>query len=185
MKKRTSIILLSLFLLAGCHKQGALQRTSGMMPNIKVGEIVPMEKPQVEYTYGDIVVYSNDKLREVMRYDQISMAQRIVGLPGDSVETRNALFFLNGEPCDGKLLRSFRYEQEELDMEEFLEILPNGVELKIWKTVISMDFLTDNFPKTCVPQGCYFVMGDNRSCSVDSRIVGVISHKDILGVVKQ
>lgn len=144
-----------------------------------------MEKPQVEYTYGDIVVYSNDKLREVMRYDQISMAQRIVGLPGDSVETRNALFFLNGEPCDGKLLRSFRYEQEELDMEEFLEILPNGVELKIWKTVISMDFLTDNFPKTCVPQGCYFVMGDNRSCSVDSRIVGVISHKDILGVVKQ
>lgn len=183
--KIASIILLSLVLMAGCHEQGALQRSSGMMPNIKVGEIVPMEKPQAEYTYGDIVVYSNDKLREVMRYDEISMAHRIVGLPGDSVETRNALFVLNGEPRDGKLLRTFRYEEEELDMEEFLEILPNGMKLKIWKTVISTDSLVDNFPKTCVPAGCYFVMGDNRSCSVDSRIVGMISQKDILGVAKQ
>ena len=67
----------------------------------------------------------------------------------------------------------------------YILLLPNNVELKIWETVISTDSLIDNFPKCCAPESYCFLMGDNRSCAVDSRIVDVISHKDIWGVVKQ
>lgn len=53
---------------------------------------------------------------------------------------------------------------------------------KEYKDPYYKDDNTGNFEKVIIPEGYYYVMGDNRSVSIDSRIIGVVNEQDILGV---
>jgi len=120
---------------------------TSMLPELKDQERIFVNK--FVYRFGkisrrDIVVfwYPRDPTK--------SFIKRIIGLPGDTIEIRKGVVYVNGEPLDEPY------------------ILPMYMDLK------SMD------PRT-VEYGYYFVMGDDRKFSSDSRVWGLVPEKYIYG----
>ena len=131
---------------------------------------------------GDIVVF---KLPTNPRVDYI---KRVIGLPGDRIQVKNGELYINGQkvkrerlpsevvtdgPYAGMLVRRYR------------ETLPNG------RSYIIRDMFpdspADNTQEYVVPPGHYFMMGDNRDNSTDSRFldqVGFVPYENLVGEAK-
>lgn len=100
----------------------------------------------------DVVVVDSNVFGE-------NIIKRVIGLPGDTVECRNDVLYINGEVV----------EQDFLD--------PEYVEKA--KITYNSQFFTNDFTAT-VGENQYFVMGDNRLKSTDSRLVGTVKLDDII-----
>lgn len=101
---------------------------------------------------GDIVVFIYPEDRSK------DFIKRMVGLPGDTIEVREKKVFINNLPWNdpyGRHVDSL--------------MIPGAVQPR------------DNFGPVTVPAGSYFVMGDNRDESYDSRFWGFVKQEDILG----
>src|SRR6266850_1943424 len=100
---------------------------------------------------GDVAVfkYPGDQGQGLNRTDYI---KRIVGLPGDRIQVTNGLLHINGHYQKGTL---------------YSETLPNGRHFTVLE--YTDNGMADNTPEFLVPAGSYFVMGDNRDDSLDSR----------------
>lgn len=82
--------------------------------------------------------------------------KRIIGLPGNNIKVEDNILYINGK----------EYKEDYLD-----------------KGTVTNDFsLEELFDTDKVPEGTYFVMGDNRDDSLDSRILGFIEEDDIEGI---
>lgn len=136
---------------------------ASMMPTFENGDRVVVDKigPKLmEYERFDVIVF---EAKEDTNY-----IKRIIGVPGDSIAYENDELFINGE----------RYE------EPYLKDYKNAL--------IGKGTLTDNFTldeklgELTVPDGYFFVLGDNRHNSIDSRDprVGFVSKDKILGTAE-
>ena len=128
---------------------------------------------------GDIVVF---KLPRDNRTDYI---KRVIGLPGDRIQMRAGQLYINGEPVVREREGSFRTEVrpgEFRDIPQFRETLPNGVSyLTLDQTPRGPGDYTDEY---IVPEGHFFMMGDNRDNSLDSRFlndVGYVPYENLVG----
>ncbi|WP_391123111.1 signal peptidase I [Psychrobacillus sp. L3] len=136
---------------------------ASMMPTIENGDRVVVNKigPQMmEYERFDVIVF---EAKEDTNY-----IKRIIGIPGDRIAYENDELFINGE----------RYE------EPYLEEYKNAL---IDKGTLTGDFTLDEYlGELTVPDGYFFVLGDNRRNSTDSRDprVGFVSKDKILGTAK-
>lgn len=121
------------------------------------------------------------KMGDAQRFDIISLkapddpsqnyVKRVIGLPGDTVEYKNDVLYINGEQIDEPYLDQYK--------QELKEDLPDES--------LTYDFtLKDISGQEVVPEGHYFVMGDNRQHSKDSRVqeVGFIPKENIIGKSK-
>ena len=135
---------------------------ASMMPTISDGDRVIVNKivPKLsQYNRFDVVVF---RATEDSNY-----IKRIIGIPGDKIEYINDELFINGQ----------KYEEHYLD-EHKANLMDSGT--------FTEDFrLEDYLQEETVPEGCYFVMGDNRRRSIDSRdaSVGFVSEDQIIGSV--
>ena len=126
---------------------------------------------------GDIVVF------KLPRDDSTDYIKRVVGLPGDRVQVRNSILYINDEevvrePVDFFDDDGFRYAR-------YRETLPNGVSYMVLDR--DANGLEDNTQVFEVPAGHYFMMGDNRDNSTDSRVppnrggVGYVPFDNLVG----
>ncbi|MGQ2906531.1 MAG: signal peptidase I [Aliihoeflea sp.] len=126
---------------------------------------------------GDVVVF---KFPPDPSLDYI---KRVIGMPGDTVQMREGQLFLNGEAVPRELV-------DELDnpditemarpVEVWRETLPNGVSYDTLD--LSPNSIGDNTREFQVPEGHYFMMGDNRDNSTDSRFsVGYVPADHLVG----
>lgn len=108
---------------------------------------------------GDVVVFRHPHDTEV------DYVKRIVGLPGDRVQMRSGVLHLNGEPIPREAAGSFDYGGR--PVAAFKETLPPGISYQVAE--IPIGSRGDDTAEFVVPEGQYFVLGDNRDNSNDSR----------------
>ncbi len=126
---------------------------------------------------GDIAVF---KLPSNTRIDYI---KRVIGLPGDRVQMIAGVLNINGEPVKREKQESItNLDVTEVDrpVDVYKETLPNGV---TYKTLdLTQNGIGDDTREFVVPAGHYFMMGDNRDNSVDSRFnVGFVPIENFVG----
>ena len=130
---------------------------------------------------GDLVVF---KTPADNRTDYI---KRLIGVPGDSIQFINGEIFINEKKIQRKeinLNNQIRCGKYILDVNSYEETLPNG--LKYVATYSKVGTLK-NSEKYVVPEKKFFVMGDNRDCSRDSRFldsVGYVHQNNLVGKAK-
>ena len=127
---------------------------------------------------GDLVVF---KTPTDNRTDYI---KRLIGLPGDTIQFINGDLFINNNKIPRKKIKNTKYircGKYNLATETFIETLPNGIEhLVSYKKSGTLK----NTQKYKVPLNHYFLMGDNRDCSKDSRFldsVGYVKNLNLVG----
>ena len=126
---------------------------------------------------GDLVVF---KTPADNRTDYI---KRLIGLPGDTIQFVNGDLLIN----DNKILRDevettevIRCGNFKLETKSFIETLPNGIEyLAVYKKKGTLQ----NTKRFVVPSDHFFLMGDNRDCSKDSRYLDSVGYVNNLNLV--
>lgn len=124
---------------------------------------------------GDIVVFFSP-------HDGKRLVKRVIGLPGDTIEMRNNVLVLNGQPMDyrplaGELLGDLA-PAERAGRIFAIEQLPGQSHAVARNPAVPA---RRSFAPYRVPAGHYFMMGDNRDDSFDSRYYGPVKRKQIIG----
>lgn len=132
--------------------------------------------------YGDIVVFRTAKDRSV------DYVKRVVGLPGDRIQMRQGRLILNDRPVTRVALESARAgstcrADEDAKVKRWRETLPNGASY-VTNDCVDDGYL-DNTNVFTVPPGHFFVLGDNRDNSTDSRMssFGFVPMDNLVGKV--
>lgn len=150
-----AVVVIRLFFVTPASVSGA-----SMMPTFENGDYVLLNKigPTLfDYDRFDIVVFKTGQNENYIK--------RIIGLPGDHIEYREDELLVNGERLDEPYLDEYKQQ-----------LAGRGP--------LTRDFtLEEALGQSVVPEGHYFVMGDNRRASTDSRDaqVGFVSEEAVVG----
>ncbi|WP_338690533.1 signal peptidase I [Bradyrhizobium sp. 26S5] len=172
-----------------------------MMPTVLVGDYVFVSKFAYGYTHysfpfspklfegrifgssparGDVVVF------RLPKDDRVDYIKRVVGLPGDRIQMRNGQLIINDTAVARERTPDFVGDDPcgssgEAGARRWRETLPNGAS---YETLDCIDnSLLDNTNVFTVPAGQFFMLGDNRDNSTDSRMrsMGTIPLENIIG----
>jgi len=165
------------YLMVSKYSYGFSHHSLPFSPKIFSGRIFdsPVER-------GDVVVF------RLPRDPNTYYIKRAVGLPGDTVQMKRSQLYINGELVPRKktgLINHIDDDGRPKRYTQYEETLPNG------KKYLTLDEghvvgTSDDTPVYKVPEGHYFMMGDNRDNSVDSRVakamgVGYVPAENIIG----
>jgi len=181
-------VILAVFLIRSFLVEPFKIPSGSMMPTLLVGDFILVNK----HTYGLRVPILNNTFFEmnhpqrgevmVFRFPQdpsMDYIKRVVGLPGDRIEYREKRLIINGTPLDISVDGDYEYVAPGLNriaatrIEETLG--EHQHDILLVNDAATMDI------EVIVPPGHYFVMGDNRDNSNDSRFWGFVPENNIVG----
>jgi len=132
---------------------------------------------------GDVIVF------KLPRDGETDYIKRLIGLPGDKIQMIHGRLYINGQVVDREPLPNYvttGHFGRPMDAPHYLETLPGGVKHEIIE-MDGDDGYYDNTGVYEVPPGDYFMMGDNRDNSTDSRVppdqggVGYVPFENLIG----
>lgn len=127
---------------------------------------------------GDIIVFRNPKAVGV---DYI---KRLIGMPGDRIQVKEGIVFINDVEVKRQYLDTFIDKEDPenpVEIKRYVETLPDG---RTYNVLDQTTIDEDNTPVYVVPKQHYFLMGDNRDNSRDSRFqseVGFVPEENLVG----
>lgn len=166
--------------------------SSSMYPTLMIGDFLFVNKPAYGYSrfsfpFGVAPIEGRIRAREPQRGDvvvfkrptdtRVDFIKRVVGLPGETVQVRAGRLYINGLVVPREYIGEKTIEEENgrtQVMTEYIETLPGGAVHHIYEE--SDREILDNTEEFKVPEGHYFMMGDNRDNSQDSRVMGVVGY---------
>ena len=128
---------------------------------------------------GDVAVF------KLPRDNATDYIKRVIGLPGDEIQMRGGVLYINGRQVPKVRTGDFLTREDDGPVRRiprFEETLPNGVKYTVLDSEPNGPF--DNVGPYKVPAGHYFMMGDNRDNSTDSRAlwgVGYVPYENFIG----
>ena len=171
--------------------------SGSMLPNLLVGDYLFVSKYSYGYSKYSIPFSPNiinGRLfgREPARGDvavfrlpkdtSIDYIKRIIGLPGDTVRVLNGVVYVNNQPLDQSL---FETEYKYFKYYTPNKVLKESIGDKSYVTLnLESESIGDNTGTYIVPVNHYFMMGDNRDNSLDSRFieqVGYVPYENLIG----
>ncbi|MDO9317633.1 MAG: signal peptidase I [Gammaproteobacteria bacterium] len=163
--------------------------SGSMIPTLEVGDFILVNK----YTYGlrlpvvgtKIVEMNEPRRGEVMVFipphDKRYFIKRIVGLPGDTIRYADKVLSVNGEQIMSEVIDSVQIEMPN-GMEQSGVLLNETLgEVQHHTQIVSTPARDGGRNVWVVPEGHYFMMGDNRDNSADSRVWGPVPEQNIVG----
>jgi signal peptidase I len=166
--------------------------TGSMKPTIIEGDRIFVNKlaydVKVPFTLISLAKWNHPKRGDVVVFDSPVEAQRlvkrVVGLPGDTVMIRDNQLFINNKPAHYEAADQSKVAEywdittaaPVLISETFEEQTPHTITIQPFRR-----FFAQNYGPVEVPADQYFVLGDNRDNSADSRFIGPVHEKYILG----
>jgi len=172
--------------------------SGSMIPTLLIGDYLFVSKYSYGYTHyslpfsprifsgrvmggtpkrGDVVVF------RLPKDDSIDYIKRVIGLPGDKIQMIDGVLNINGEPVKRERIDDYVMDDDGVvqRVKRYRETLPSGV---VHTTLgLTDNGFYDNTPVYPVPPDHYFMMGDNRDNSQDSRTsqVGFVPFENIVG----
>lgn len=185
-------VLLLVFLLRSFLFEPFRIPSGSLEPTLLIGDFILVNK----YDYGVRLPVAHQKIVDlhqpqrgdimVFRYPanpSVDFIKRVIGLPGDHISYINKELTINGKKIPQTFLQNtqeFDGDNTTNDVKEYREDLL-GVQHSIF---VNPKRQSADFKDIVVPTGMYFVMGDNRDDSQDSRYWGFVPEKNIVGKAK-
>lgn len=162
--------------------------SGSMLPSLYIGDFILVNK----FAYGVRLPVANNKIMEmgqpkrgevaVFRFPgnpSINYIKRVIGVPGDRILYKDKKLYINGRLMDQADGRSYSFSSGG-------DALGQALQFTESLDGVKHDILTTNrpdppLPEIVVPQGQYFVMGDNRDHSNDSRYWGFVPDQNLVG----
>jgi len=132
--------------------------------------VVELDAPQ----RGDVITFTSPK-------DGVRLIKRLIAIPGDVVEMRNEVLYINGSPSEylnpsvvseplinGIFTSAIRMVERTAESEHLIQVLPDVP-------------ARNSFGPITVPKDSYFFLGDNRDNSADSRFIGFVPRHLLIG----
>jgi signal peptidase I len=170
-------LLVGDYLFVSKYSYGYTHYSIPLSPPLFSGRIFGREPAR-----GDVVVF------RLPKDDSTDFIKRVIGLPGDRIQVKDGLLYINDKPVQRERVSDFIGEDPcgspdaTARVKRWKETLPNGVS---YETLDCRD--NDFYDNTIVyevPSGHFFMMGDNRDNSADSRVasvVGYVPFENIIG----
>lgn len=201
--KTISLIIISILIFKSSFFEPFRIPSGSMIPTLMIGDFILVNKssygfklPFSDFTFFDInfdpiILFgkSSPKRGDVIVFKfpkdtSTNYVKRVIGLPGDEIEIREKIIYINGQELKTEEIPGAKYLE---DMDENFKVY----NLKFYKSVVgdhshiiqqdSDNYYTNFYDKTKIPPGSYFVMGDNRDFSHDSRFWGFVPENYIKG----
>jgi signal peptidase I len=167
-------LLVGDYLFVSKYSYGYSRYSFPFGPNLFSGRIWAKEPGR-----GDVVVF------KLPRDNETDYIKRMIGLPGDEIQMIHGVLHINGEAVKKERVDDFVMRDpagRERHMARYMETLPNGVTYPVLDLI--NEGIGDNTEVYKVPEGHFFMMGDNRDNSTDSRFlseVGYVPFENLVG----
>jgi signal peptidase I len=167
-------LLVGDYLFVSKYSYGYSRYSFPFGPNLFSGRIWAKEPNR-----GDVVVF------KLPRDNETDYIKRVIGLPGDEIQMIHGVLHINGEGVKKERVDDFVMRDpagRERHMARYMETLPNGVTYPVLDLI--NEGIGDNTEVYKVPEGHFFMMGDNRDNSTDSRFlseVGYVPFENLVG----
>lgn len=168
--------------------------TGSMNPTIVEGDMVFIDKLaydlRLPFTLHSLQHRSDPERGDISVLfspeDDIRLVKRVIGIPGDEIKMVNNMVFINGKPLEYSPLSAEQSEDMEAELRNHSLFAQEKLGDRAHSVMSVPGIPTDkrSMKATVVPNGQYFVMGDNRDMSKDSRYFGFAKRELFVGRAK-
>ncbi len=163
--------------------------TGSMKPTILEGDLILVNKLaydlKVPFTLARVASWEDPARGDVVVFfspaDGTRLVKRVVGIPGDQLELRENTLILNGKPMDYAVHAEHGFGSEIYEDSHPVLATESGEGRPHWVMALPGRPARRSFAPVTVPPGQYFMMGDSRDNSADSRYFGWVERRQIVG----